>query len=100
MSPKKIAVFSPLTSEVFLCTEQPHPRDPRFLAYQRITDGLWLGIHPTGLLTFTVEVASFQAFTKLVGANYLLADRTAPRFGGNAYRLGYAEAVAFSGPVA
>lgn len=91
-----VAVFHPDTAEVFLCTEQPHPADARFLAYQR--NGLWLGVSPQGSLTWTSESGSWQAFTKLPSLPYLLADRTV--WSGQAYRLGISTLPNPTGPAA
>lgn len=94
---RTVAIFHPDTHEVFLATEQPHPADARFWAYQ-LADGRWLGVTPSGGLTFTAEAWSFQAFTVAEGATYLLADRSA--FGGRAYRLAFVVYTGPAGPIA
>lgn len=90
-----VAVLNPNTSEVFVCADQPHPKDATFKAYQA-RDGQWLGVTPQGLTTMSVECGSWQAFA--VAEPYLIADRTA--FGGGVYRLGFVPVTEPLGPVA
>jgi hypothetical protein len=90
-----VSVFNPNTSEVYVCQEQPHPKDARFTAYQG-RDGQWLAVTPAGLTIMTVECGSWQAFS--VAESYLLADRSA--FGGGVYRLGFVPCKEPLGPTA
>lgn len=93
----RLAVFHPDTAQVYVCTEQKHPKDPQFLAYQ-LPNGHWLGVNTDGSVLETAECGSYQAFTKMLDLPYLLADRTA--FHGGCYRLGYGDVPAVTGPVA